>query len=560
MPLFDRMKEKKTLLWLYKGMKSQLPYVFIVAVLRTVLTVLGVYFALSSKGVIDAASKRDQSGFIYAAVVLIGIILVQLIIKLVGNAIEERVRARIEIKFMSKLFKSVLERDYSKITSYHSGDLLTRLSSDINVISDGIITLLPGVIATVAGLVFAFFGLVSLDSTFAYIFLCGGFVLLFIMSLFRPLMKNLHKAVQESYSKSRSFFQETILSLLMVKVFSIEDSMSKKGDELQEDVYKKKMKRRNISILANTGMSCIFSFASLFALIRCSYRLFLGTITFGTLTAVLQLVNQIQYPIASLSSVIPRYFSILASAERIIEIEELPEEKCESRVLEKEDYEKLTEIVFDNISFSYGRDEVFNKTTCSIKKGDFVIISGISGIGKSTLMKLLLGVIYPIEGKIYLSMENGEKIVAGKHIRSLFSYVPQGNLLLSGTIRESVSVVKPDASDEEITEASKIACAYDFIKDLPEGLDTVIGEKGAGLSEGQVQRLAITRAILSSAPIILLDEATSALDEETEEKLLNNIRNLENKTCVLISHKRAAYSVCNKEFRVENRKIVENNI
>ncbi len=560
MPLFNKMKDKKTLLWIFKGSKSQLPCVFFVAVLRTILTVLGVYFALSSKGVIDAASRKDRAGLIYASLLLVGIILVQLIIKLIGNALEERIRARMEINFKSKLFKSILKKDYSKITEYHSGDLLTRIGSDINVVTEGVISLLPGVMATIVGLVCAFFGLVSLDSTFAYIFLIGGLVLLLVISLLRPLLKNLHKAVQESYSKVRSFFQETILSLLMVKVFSIEDYMGEKGDELQETVYKNKIKRRNISVLANTGMGFIFSFASLFALIRCSVRLFFGTITFGTLTAVLQLVNQIQYPIASLSSVLPRYFSILASAERIIEIEDLPDEKGENESLTKEDYEKLSQIVFDNISFSYGREEVLDKTTCSINKGDFIIISGISGIGKSTLMKLLLGVIYPQEGEIYLSMKNGEKVFVGKHIRNLFSYVPQGNLLLSGTIRESVSVVTPDATDEEIIEASKVACAYDFIKELPDGLNTIIGEKGAGLSEGQVQRLAITRAILSSAPIILLDEATSALDEETEEKLLYNIKQLKNKTCVLISHKKAAYSVCNKEFKVENKKIVVNNI
>lgn len=560
MPLFNKMKDKKTLLWIFKGSKSQLPYVFVIAMLRTLLTVLGVYFALSSKGVIDAASRKDRSEIIFASLLLVGIILVQLIIKLIGNALEERIRGRMEISFKSKLFKSILKKDYSKITAYHSGDLLTRIGSDINVVTEGVVSLLPGVMATIVGLVCAFFGLVSLDSTFAYIFLVGGLLLLLAISLFRTLMKNLHKAVQESYSKVRSFFQEAILSLLMIKVFSIEDYMGEKGDELQETVYKNKMKRRNISVLANTGMGFVFSFASLFALIRCSVRLFFGTITFGTLTAVLQLVNQIQYPIASLSSVFPRYFSILASAERIIEIEDLPDEKGEGKSLEKEHYEKLSQIVFDNISFSYGRDEVLYKTTCSIDKGDFIIISGISGIGKSTLMKLLLGVIYPQDGEIYLLMENGEKIFVGKHIRILFSYVPQGNLLLSGTIRESVSIVKPDATDEEIINASKVACAYDFIKELPEGLDTVIGEKGAGLSEGQVQRLAITRAILSSAPIILLDEATSALDEETEEKLLYNIKQLKNKTCVLISHKKAAYSVCNKEFKVENKKIVVNNI
>ena len=189
-----------------------------------------------------------------------------------------------------------------------------------------------------------------------------------------------------------------------------------------------------------------------------------------------------------------------------------------------------------------------------------MIISGISGIGKSTLMKLLLGVIHPEEGKIYLEMQNGEKVFAGKHIRQLFSYVPQGNLLMSGTIKDTVSMIGENISEEEIEKAAEVACAADFIKQLPNGLETVIGEKGAGLSEGQVQRLAVMRAVLSKAPIILLDEATSALDEETEEKLLANIKNLKNKTCILISLKKAAYSICEKELKIEDKKIYLNKI
>ena len=554
------MKDKKTLLWLFESSKTQLPFVFLIVLLRCAMTVLGVVFALSSKGVIDAASKGDENGLMLRAAMLIFIILVQLVIKFIGNALEERVRAKLEIKFKSELFLSALKKDYSKITSYHSGDILTRLSSDVSIVSDGIITLLPSVISMIVGLICAFVALVSLDKLFAFVFLGGGIILLLVISFFRRIMKNLHKGVQETDSKVRSFFQESILSLLMIKVFSIEKYMNEKSSELQKFNYDSKMKRRNMSIIANTGMSFVFSFASLFAMLRCAFRLLNKTITFGTLTAVLQLVNQIQGPIASLSLVLPKYFSILASSERILEIEDLPEERGEEEALKIESYNDLSELVFDNISFSYGRDEVLDSTSCIIKKGDFVIISGISGIGKSTLMKLLLGVIYPLEGSIYLKMSDGEKINAAKHIRPLFSYVPQGNLLLSGTIRESVSIIKPDATDEEIMNAAEIACADTFIKALPKGLDTVIGEKGAGLSEGQVQRLAVTRAILSEAPIILLDEATSALDEETEEKLLSNIKQMKNKTCILISHKKAAYSICNKELRLENKKIITKEI
>lgn len=194
----------------------------------------------------------------------------------------------------------------------------------------------------------------------------------------------------------------------------------------------------------------------------------------------------------------------------------------------------------------------------TIEKNDFAVISGISGIGKSTLLKLLLGVVKPSAGGIFIDFKE-ERIPANKNTRALFSYVPQGNFLLSGTIRDNVKIVKERAKDEDILKAIEVACG-EFVYDLPEGLDTVIGEKGLGLSEGQVQRLAIARAILSNAPVILLDEATSALDEETEERLLRNLRNLHNKTCIIISHKKAAYEICNKEIVIKDQNIIMNTI
>jgi ATP-binding cassette subfamily B protein len=283
--------------------------------------------------------------------------------------------------------------------------------------------------------------------------------------------------------------------------------------------------------------------------------LYLGVISFGTLTSVVQLVNQIQAPFAGISGIMPQYYSVLASAERIIEIEALPEEPLEYPLLDRRRaYDGLERMTFENICFSYGREVVLKDASLEIKKGDFVVIGGISGIGKSTLIKLLLGVIKPQKGRILLRI-NGEDVPAGKHSRPLFSYVPQGNLLLSGTIREAVSVANENLSDEKIMAAARISCADTFIERLPDGLDTYIGEKGFGLSEGQIQRLAITRAILSDAPIILLDEATSALDETTEARLLNNIKELKDKTCVIISHKRAAFEICNKHVFIEEQRI-----
>ena len=556
------MKDKATLKWLYTHSKKQFWIVFLLALFRCSLTVLGVRFALTSQYVIDAvvgggSYNEKLDGLIHYGVQLLIIIVAQIVLKLIGQAIETHVGARMNLNLRNKVFASILKKDYSAATAYHTGDLLTRLNNDISVITKGVLALIPSVLAIVVGLVYALFSLMRLEPTFASIFFFGGVVILLVITAFRKVLKRTHKNVQETEGKVRSFLQESLGSLLMVKVFGIEPGIAEKARALQEDNYKAQMKRRNLTIVATSGLSMVFSLGSLYAMVWGAYRLLHGSMTFGALTAVLQLVNQVQTPFASLSSVVPQYYSIIASAERIIEVDSLPDEPEEHEVLDAEvEYKRLKKMVFENISFGYGRDIVLEDANLTIEKGDFAVIAGISGIGKSTLIKLLLGVFAPQKGEIYLDMGD-EKLSVGKFSRPLFSYVPQGNLLLSGTIRDAVSMVRPDATDEEIFRAAEISCAAEFIKKLPKGLDTVIGEKGAGLSEGQVQRLAVTRALLSDAPVILLDEATSALDEATEETLLKNIRSLadKSKTCIIISHKRAAFDICNKHIYIENKKI-----
>lgn len=551
------MKDKDTLRWIYSHSKSQIWIVVLLAVMRCTLTVLGVTFALTSQYVIDAAVSKDFDGLVRYGIYLLIIIIAQIVIRLVGQAVEAHVGARMNLNLRNSVFSSILKKDYAAVTAYHSGDLLTRLNNDISVISKGILALIPSTVAIVVGLVYALIALTKLDRNFAFIFLFGGILILVVITAFRKILKRTHKHVQETEGKVRAFLQESLGSLLMVKVFGIENEISQKAHGLQEDNYKAQMTRRNLTIFSTSGLSMVFSLGSLYALVWSSYRLFKGTISFGALTAILQLVNQVQTPFASLSSVVPQYYSIIASAERIIEIDSLRDEPEEHETLDAENaYKNLQKMVFNDISFGYGRDIVLDGANLTIEKGDFAVIAGISGIGKSTLIKLLLGVFSPEKGEIYLDMGD-EKLKVGKFSRPLFSYVPQGNLLLSGTIREAVSMVRPGVTDKEIMEAAEISCATEFIKKLPDGLDTVIGEKGAGLSEGQVQRLAVTRAILSDAPIILLDEATSALDEATEAELLRNIRLLANKskTCIIISHKRAAFDICNKHIYIENKKI-----
>lgn len=546
-----------TIKWIWAICKSEKWKILIQIIVNVITAVLSIVYAGFSKHIINAAveDKDLKKALTFAGGFLV-LLFVQLILSLISRSSVERCKARLEWILKQHMLKVYIKKDYAEITKYHTGELQNRMFNDVAVIADGFTTIVPSIVLVVTRLLCAFAYLVYIDRVFALVFLVGGIFIFLSTQLFRKKLKQLHKAVQESEGKTRSFIQEALTSLLVVKAFSVEKKIENKSDELQSENYKAKMKRRFFTISANAGIGFVFSVGYVFALAFGAYRLVNG-LDYGTVTAMLQLVNQIQSPFAQLSAIMPKYFSLLASAERLMELEKLPNE-AESHAEKlnvNETYSSLKSIVFDNISFKYDRDVILDSTTLKIDKGDFVAIMGISGIGKSTLLKLLLGVFKVQDGEIRIEGKDGSTPVS-YGTRRLFSYVPQGNFLLSGTIRENLTFINTDASEKEIAEAVRISCSDEFINTLPDGLETVIGERGIGLSEGQLQRLAIARSLLSKSPVILLDEATSALDEETEKRFLTNLKALNNKTCVIVSHKRAALEICNKHIQIIDSKIV----
>lgn len=519
---------------------------------------LSICFANFSKHIINGATeKHDMHYVLLYSLYLLILIMVQLALNLIGNSFSERCKGRLDMIFKKHMLQTVMKKDYSRIASYHTGDINNLLFNDVTVITEGFTTMLPNVVFFIVKLVSAFIYLVIIDKVFALVFLIGGFFVFLCTRMFRKTLKRLHKKVQETEGKTRSFIQEVISNLLVVKTFVVEDKISKQTDELQEENYAARMKRRLFGIAANAGLSTTFNIGYVFALAFGAYRLLNG-LDYGTVTAMLQLVNQIQGPFASLSGIMPKYYAVIASAERLMEIENLPDEEEDNKadIDVPKIYEELSAMNFDNISFKYDRDIILDDTSLKVSKGDFVAITGISGIGKSTLLKLLLGVFKVQSGSIMLELENGEKIPVDKHTRRMFAYVPQGNMLLSGTILDNLKFINDNVTDEEVQQAIRISCAKQFIDELPDGLMTVIGEHGMGLSEGQVQRLAIARSLLSKSPVLLLDEATSALDEATEKQFLTNLKELKNVTCIIVSHKKASLEICNKIVRIVDSKIV----
>ena len=277
--------------------------------------------------------------------------------------------------------------------------------------------------------------------------------------------------------------------------------------------------------------------------------------TLGDLTAITQLVGQLQSPLVNLSGFYPKYIAMTAACERLMEIDmlysrQMPEEAC----VPEELYGSMQSLVAEELSFSYGKDQkqVLNPSTFRLPKGMFVTVTGPSGVGKSTLLKLMLGIFQPLSGKLCLEIADGQQKKLDRTTRRLFAYVPQGNLLFSGTLRENLLLTRPQADEEQIKNAIYVSCMDSFLHQLPDGLDTMLGENAYGLSEGQAQRLAIARAVLGGAPILLLDECTSALDAETEQQVLQRISEMPGKTCIAVTHRTAAPAIADLQLEVED--------
>ena len=356
----------------------------------------------------------------------------------------------------------------------------------------------------------------------------------------------------------RSYMQECIENLIVIKSFANEHAVCGKLNQFQKDNYRIRIKRNAISNLANTLVYVLFTAGYYAALVWGAFQISFGVMTFGTLTAFLQIIQQIRAPFRNVSGLIPQYYSMQASAERLMEIEDMEEESQKIRIEDVSEFQKdFRAIVAEHVTFAYQNgDIILDDVSLRVNKGDLIAIVGESGIGKSTMMKLMLHLMPCESGKLYFETVNG-KIEIDAGTRNVFSYVPQGNMIMSGTIRENITFCNHDIGEEEIRKAAEIACIWDYIETLPQGLETVLTERGEGLSEGQVQRIAIARAILNDAPIFLLYECRSSLDKDTEWKVLQNLKKMNTKTIICISHTAAGVACCDRVVEIENKKFKE---
>ena len=510
-----------------------------------------------SKDLLDSAVIADNRYLFKPNLIKLAIlILFQLLLQILYILVSLKTEGVLKNKIQLFVYNTLLGKKWQSVTQYHSGELLNRLNGDVNTVSSHIISTVPNIISLVSKIAFSFFALMMLDSRFALIFLVVGPFVMLVARLYSLKIKPLSKKCLESQGKIHSHILEALRNLLVIKSFGASKKMTDDAAKLQEENLSLVLKRGLLNVFANILFFISLTIGYYFAVAWCAWKIANSLMTVGTFTAILQLVGQVQTPFKDLAATIPQFYAMTVSAERLMEIENLPdEEKRYSNIDAYEIYNNMTDISVNSLNFSYNNEEkVFDNACIKIPKGSLVAISGISGIGKSTLIKLIMGIITPDSGEISINTPVASYI-SDASLRKLFAYVPQGNMILSGSIRENIAFMNTDARDEDIISAAKTACIWDVIEELPDGLDTILGEGGAGLSEGQTQRLSVARAICSEAPILLLDEATSALDEATENAMLDNIMKDKEKTCIIISHKECAFKKCDMLLSIEDREI-----
>ncbi len=547
------MKQTPTF-WIIKRIRRRIPAILFLTAAQIGSAMLAVMFALGSRGVIDSAVTADKAAFgracIWQGCIIAGLLLCQVIVR----HLQDRLSADLERDWKQRLLRGLLYGDYTEVSAYHSGELINRLNNDVQRVNDGVLSIVPGAASLLTRLTAAVIVLGMLDMTLTLLIAAVGAVAVVATSLIRKHLKELNKQVSLHDGKVSGFIQEILEKLLMVQAMDVAQEVERRSDALMETRYTLQRKRKNASLAANTGVSLMTLGAGFAALVWCAARLLRGQMSFGSLTAVIQLVNQLQTPFVNLSALMPRYIAMVASAERLMELENISSVLEADLVKEEHIYIRKKVIRAEGLCFSYDREQILEDAAFTLPLEGFVAVTGSSGAGKSTLLKLMLGIFYPQRGKMTLQSELGE-VELDRSMRRLFAYVPQGNLLLSGSLRENLTIVRPQATEAEIAEAVRVSAMDEFLGQLPQGLDTILGESGAGLSEGQAQRLAIARGVLSRAPVLLLDEATSALDAETERKVLERLKNLPDRTCIAVTHRTAAVELADRQLRVEGQKI-----
>lgn len=522
---------------------------------------LGLVSSVIGKYLIDIITGYQYSKLWILIIAMVGSTAFSLITSSIVGRISLKISIYVNNDIQTDIFNKIIDADWQQVSAYQNGDLLNRFNSDVSTISGNAVAWVPNVIVNLYSFLATFFVILHYDITMALFAFISAPVLLLVSRRVMKKLREYKKRVQEMNSGMMSFETETFYNFDSIKSFGVTNHYS---EELK--VWQKKYKDYNLdynlySIKMNIGMTGLSTGVGLAAFGYCLFRMWTGDISYGTMTLFLGQSSKLSGGFSTLISIFPSMISSAVSAHRIREIVDLPKE-----IHDPESLEQMRPLAADGftvkmkaVEFAYkDKHDVIINSDFVAMPNEIVAIVGPSGQGKTTMLRLVLGLIHPQQGETFLEAADGTAYSMNADLREFFSYVPQGNTLISGTIAENLRVMKKDATDEEIIEALKIACAWEFIEKLEDGINSRLGERGRGFSEGQAQRIAIARAVLRDAPIMLLDEATSALDVDTEKRVLRNIiKQHPNKTCIVSTHRPSVLGMCQRIYRVVDRQIAE---
>lgn len=523
------------------------------AILNATIGLLSVVVSLAQvwavQHAIDVASGHAEGSIYWSVGVMAMLVLCGFALRICSIWVRNILGIKAQNRMQQRMLDRILRSEWTGKESHHSGDVLNRLEQDVGTVVSFLTETIPNTISVVAMFVGAFLYLFSMDKVLAFVIV--GIIPVFVLlsKLYIGQMRRLTRQVRDSDSKVQSVLQETIQHRMLIKTLESDSIMVDRLESTQSELRHRVVKRTAFSVVSNFILNAGFSVGYLIAFLWAALRMADQTLTFGGMTAFLQLVNRIQGPARDLTRLAPVFVGVFTAAERLMELEENPLE-------EQGDPIPLTApcgVRLDHITYAYddGDSNVIEQLNFDFYPGSCTAVLGETGAGKTTLIRLILALLHPNEGKVILYNQQEQRELSPL-MRCNFVYVPQGNTLMSGTIRDNLRLGKLNATEEEIKAALEMSCAS-FVMELPDGLDTVCTEAGGGLSEGQAQRISIARALLRNRPIMLFDEATSALDPETERQLLHNILSNHDKTVIFITHRPAVVDYCDQTLHLQKQ-------
>ena len=552
----ERTVGAQSLRFLFSYFKRRIGPVLLMCLFSCISAVATLGMAFASGRVIDKALGGDLDDFSRWFWFLFALMFCVAGCSILNSNVRVRTIGRFRNELRRDLFEHLLTKQYIPLQRLHSGEIMNRLTNDIQIVVDTAISLIPHTASALIKLIGGLIVLLTLEPLFTSVLIAGAAVVALLVQIFGRFYKSLHKQCQETEGKTRSYLQECLENILVIKSFVNDRAVVSKLNDYQNDNLKMQVRRNTFANIGNTMIYTGFTFAYYAGLAWGVLRIIgvIGTVpmTVGVFAMLLQLLEQIRTPFRSTTGVLPQVMAMMASAERLHDLLDIPDEPTAST---QEISAYFDSLELSDVSFCYEDGKVvLQDASASLKKGEFAVLAGLSGTGKTTIIKLLLDLVEPIEGTISLRAGDRSYLINAA-TRRLFAFVPQGNMLLSGSLRDNITFGCDDVTDDALDRALSLACLSDVVNALPNGIDTVIGERGYGLSEGQLQRVAVARALLSEAPILLLDECTSALDETTELRLLDNLCSLEDRTILFISHRPAVLHCADTLWTISNGSI-----